>query len=133
MNGKKTIRLCCGIWPCSISGICAAIGAARCGAKVALLHDRPLLGGNASGELKIHIAGADCSGNAIARYVRESGIIDEIRIENLYRNPANSPDILSVILREFVRSESNITLFMNTRAREVRMASPEKIETIEEL
>ncbi len=114
-----------------IAGVCAAMSSARCGVKVALVHDRPLLGGNASGELKIHIAGADCSGNAIARFVRESGIIDEIRIENLHRNPANSQDILSVILREFIWAEPNITLFMNTHVRDVRMSASDKIESIE--
>ncbi len=114
-----------------IAGVCAAISAAKCNVRVALIHDRPLLGGNASGELRIHIAGADCSGNAIARFIRESGIIDEIRIENLYRNPANSADILSLILREFIWAEPNIKLFMNTRARNVRMLSSDKIESIE--
>ena len=114
-----------------IAGICAAIGAARSGVEVALVHDRALLGGNASGELKIHIAGADCSGSSIARFARESGIIDEIRIENLKRNPANSQDILSVILREFIWAEANIRLFMNTRAGNVRMNSPTAIESVD--
>ena len=81
-----------------LAGICAAISAARCRVKVALIQDRPLLGGNASGELAVHIAGADCSGHAIARFVRETGIIDEIRLENLCHNPANSQDVLSLIM-----------------------------------
>lgn len=109
-----------------LSGICAAIGAARCGVRVALVHDRPLLGGNASGELRIHIAGADCSGGATARYVRETGVIDELRLENLRHNPADSPDVRSLIFRQFVEAEPNIDLFMNTRVRAVGM----KDETI---
>ncbi len=102
-----------------LSGICAAIGAARCGVRVALVHDRPLLGGNASGELRIHIAGADCSGGATGRYVRETGVIDELRLENLRHNPADSPDVRSLIFRQFVEAEPNIELFMNTRVRAV--------------
>ena len=64
-----------------VAGICAAIAAVRRGARTAVVHDRPLLGGNASGELRVHIAGTDCSGASIARYLRETGIVDEIRLE----------------------------------------------------
>ncbi len=114
-----------------LSGVCAAIGAARAGAKTALIHDRPLLGGNASGELRIHIAGADCSGQAIARSLRESGAIDEIRIEHLRRNPADSHDVLSLICRERVETETNIEIFMNTRVRAVRMGIQNRIRSVE--
>ena len=44
-----------------MSGVCAAISAARHGARVALIHARPMLGGNASSEIRIHISGADQS------------------------------------------------------------------------
>lgn len=33
-----------------LAGMCAAVGAARSGAHVLLVHDRPVLGGNASSE-----------------------------------------------------------------------------------
>ena len=35
-----------------MAGLCAAIAAARHGAKTVLMHDRPVLGGNASSEMK---------------------------------------------------------------------------------
>ena len=41
-----------------MAGICAALSAARRGAKVVLMHDRPVLGGNASSEMRVHICGA---------------------------------------------------------------------------
>ncbi|HNT35770.1 MAG TPA: FAD-dependent oxidoreductase, partial [bacterium] len=44
-----------------MAGICAALAAARRGAKVVLMHDRPVLGGNASSETRVHICGADRS------------------------------------------------------------------------
>ena len=44
-----------------MSGLCAAIAAAREGVKTALIHARPVLGGNASSEIRIHISGADQS------------------------------------------------------------------------
>ena len=40
------------------AGMCAAISAARHGAKVALIQDRPVLGGNASGEIRVPVCGA---------------------------------------------------------------------------
>ena len=44
-----------------MAGVCAAMEAARGGMKVALIHSRPVLGGNASSEVRIHISGADHS------------------------------------------------------------------------
>ncbi|MHC5057768.1 MAG: ADP-ribosylglycohydrolase family protein, partial [Planctomycetota bacterium] len=40
-----------------ISGCCAALQAARLGLTVALIHDRPWLGGNASREVRVHTLG----------------------------------------------------------------------------
>lgn len=40
-----------------IAGICAAVGAARLGLKVALIHDRPVLGGNNSTEVRVQLGG----------------------------------------------------------------------------
>jgi hypothetical protein len=113
-----------------LAGICAAVGAARLGAHVALVHERPLLGGNASGELRIHIAGADCSGRAVARYVRETGIIDEIRVDHLHRNPADSHNVLSLIMREIAEAEPTLELFLNTRVRNLEMGAPNTIDVL---
>ena len=41
-----------------ISGICAAVSAARAGVKTILVQDRPVLGGNASSEVRLWILGA---------------------------------------------------------------------------
>ena len=40
------------------TGLCAAIAAARGGAKTVLIHDRTVLGGNGSSEIRMHICGA---------------------------------------------------------------------------
>ena len=68
-----------------LSGICAAIAAARHGAKTALVQDRPVLGGNASSEIKMHICGADI--HATKPNTRETGIIEELLLTNRIRNP----------------------------------------------
>lgn len=41
-----------------LAGMCAAIAAARHGSRVVLMHDRPVLGGNASSEIRMWICGA---------------------------------------------------------------------------
>ena len=58
-----------------MSGVCAAIAAARHGAKVLLVQDRSRLGGNASSEVKMHIVGADCSGRRLGW--REGVLIED--------------------------------------------------------
>ena len=63
-----------------MTGICAAIAAARHGAKTALVQDRPVLGGNASSEIRMHICGA--SSNMMKPNAEETGILREILLEN---------------------------------------------------
>ncbi len=90
-----------------LAGISAAIMAARKGISVVLMHDRPTLGGNASSEVRMWVCGAQGEDN------RESGIIEEIALENLYSNPTKSHFIFDAILYEKVKSEKNITLLLN--------------------
>jgi hypothetical protein len=48
------------------------------------------------------------------RYAREGGLVDEILLENLHRNPEGNPLILDTIMLEKVVEEKNIQLFLNT-------------------
>ena len=66
-----------------LTGLCAAIAAARGGAKTALIHDRPALGGNASSEIRMHICGADENGHK--PNLTEGGILHEILLKNKAR------------------------------------------------
>jgi len=94
-----------------MAGLCAALAAARHGARVALMHERPMLGGNASSEIRVNICGADRHG-AIPN-MRETGILEELRLENLRRNPDVNYSVWDTILYEKVRYEPNITLLLN--------------------
>lgn len=94
-----------------MSGICAAICAARNGAKVVLVQDRSVLGGNASSEIKMHIVGADCHGTYPGR--RESGLLEEFRLEDAVRNPHRSYSQWDLLLYEKVKKEPNITLLLD--------------------
>lgn len=59
-----------------MAGICCAVAAARHGIRVILVQDGPVLGGNASSEIKMWVCGAHGRDN------RETGIIEEIMPEN---------------------------------------------------
>ena len=61
-----------------ISGVCCAITAARNGSRVCLLQDRPVLGGNASSEVRLWILGATSHLGNNNRWSREGGVIDEL-------------------------------------------------------
>ena len=97
-----------------MAGTCAAITAARAGIRVVLVQDRPVLGGNASSEVRLWMLGATSHMGNNNRWAREGGVVDEILVENLYRNPEGNPLILDTILLEKVKLEPNITLLLNT-------------------
>ena len=102
-----------------MAGMCAALSAARHGASVVLMHDRPVLGGNASSECRVHICGADRN-NGI-KNMRETGILEELRLENLHRNPNRNFSVWDTILYEKIAFEPNITLLLNCSCLDARM------------
>ena len=95
-----------------MSGICAALAAARHGAKTALIHARPVLGGNASSEIRMHITGANC--HVGKKDLTETGILEEILLENKERNPYHSFSIWDSVLWEKVRFQENLDCYLNT-------------------
>lgn len=101
-----------------MAGICASIASARKGAKTALIQDRPVLGGNASSEICMHITGATDHGKR--KNARETGILEELLLENRARNPQHSFSVFDSVLWEKVRNEKNLELFLNTRVTHVR-------------
>jgi hypothetical protein len=104
-----------------IAGICAAVAAARHGARVALLHDRPVLGGNASSEIRMWICGAQGGGGSCRNDLLETGIVEEIRLKNMYRNPRGIWSIWDSVLYEIVKQEPNIKLFQNCTCVDAQM------------
>ena len=95
------------------AGCCAALASARMGAKTALIQNRPVLGGNASLELGVHICGASVShANA-----REGGIIEEMnRLKTRYEFPK-----MSGSFHWATSQQENLTVFLNTHVFDVQM------------
>ena len=113
-----------------LAGVCAAITAARAGSKVVLVQDRPVLGGNASSEVRLWILGATSHMGNNNRWAREGGVIDELLVENLYRNPEGNPLILDTIILEMVVNEPNITLLLNTAVHAVEKSDADTIKSV---
>lgn len=97
-----------------LAGVCTAISAAREGLTVSLIQDRPVLGGNASSEVRLWALGATSHMGNNNRFAREGGVMGEILEENLFRNKEGNPVIFDMILLDMVHKESNITTYLNS-------------------
>ena len=106
-----------------LAGVCAAIGAARRGRRVALVQNRPVLGGNSSSEVRVWVCGATAHG--VHHYARETGIMGELFVENQYRNPEGNPYYWDLLLLEKVRAEQRLDLFLNTEVTQVEAEGPQ--------
>lgn len=95
-----------------LAGVCAAVAAARHGVKTVLIHARPVLGGNASSEIRMHICGADENGHKAN--LTEGGILHEILLKNKSCNPYFSYSVWDAVLYETVKAEKNLTVHFNT-------------------
>jgi len=91
-----------------LAGVCAALAAARHGASAILIQDRPVLGGNASSEMRMGIMGAHGDDN------KEAGILEELQLRNFYLNPLLRYTLWDDVILSTVRAEPNIRLFLNT-------------------
>lgn len=113
-----------------LSGVCTAITAARQGLQIILVQDRSVLGGNASSEVRLWVLGATSHMGNNNRWAREGGVINELLIENTYRNKEGNPVIFDCILLDKVIAESNITLLLNTVVYEVEKSNPQNISAV---
>ena len=108
-----------------LAGLCAAVEAARHGVRTALIQERPMLGGNASSEIRMWVCGAGHRGEN----KRETGLIEELMLENLYRNPDKNYSVWDGILYEMARNEENLTLLLNCSVNALEMRE-NKIESV---
>jgi hypothetical protein len=102
-----------------MAGFCAALSAARHGLKVVLMQDRPVLGGNASSEVRMHICGADRHGGL--PHLRETGILEEVRLLGLAGNPQRSHSMQDLHLHALLTEDPNVTVLLNCSCLDARM------------
>ena len=95
-----------------LTGLCAALAAARHGAKTVLVQDRPVFGGNASSEIRMHICGA--SQNQKKPELNEGGILHELMLKNKRVNDSYCFSIWDAVLFEAARRQPGLTLYLNT-------------------
>ncbi|WP_249311682.1 FAD-dependent oxidoreductase [Congzhengia minquanensis] len=98
-----------------LAGLCAAVSAARHGIKVAIMQDRPVFGGNSSSEIRMWVCGARGKDN------RETGIIEEMILDNHYRNTSLSFSIWDSVLYEKALLEENLQVIMNCSCLDAEM------------
>ncbi|MCX5646994.1 MAG: FAD-dependent oxidoreductase [Phycisphaerae bacterium] len=97
-----------------MAGTCTAISAARLGLQVALVQDRPVLGGNNSSEVRVHLNGQI----NLPPYPRLGDVVRELDPDN--RGNAQPAAFYNDDKKlELVRAESNIHLFLNIHAYKV--------------
>lgn len=114
---KKQVELTADVVVCGggLAGVCAAVSAARHGATVVLVQDRPVLGGNASSEMRMGIVGTKIDDT------QETGILEEMQLRNFYYNPLQRYTMWDDAIYSTVVSEPNITLLLNTSVNDVVM------------
>lgn len=128
----KAVELSCDLAVAGggLGGVCTAITAARAGLKVVLVQDRPVLGGNSSSEVRLWVLGATSHMGNNNRWAREGGVIDEILVENLHRNPEGNAVLVDSLLLEFVVREPNITLLLNTAVYDLEKRDADTIQSL---
>ncbi|MDA8909115.1 FAD-dependent oxidoreductase [bacterium] len=107
------------------SGACGAISAARMGLKVALIQNRPVLGGNGSSEVRVW-----AKGNTPPGLYPIGDIVNEFS-DSAELSPGTYEEYEDAKKHRIVTSEPNIALFLNHHAFEVEMASDTKIEAVQ--
>ncbi len=98
-----------------LAGLCTAIAAARHGIETVLVQDRPVLGGNASQEIRMWVCGAKGQDN------RETGIIEELMMENFYQNTGWKYPIWDSVLYEKAMKEPKLALLLNSSCLDATM------------
>ncbi|UXX81085.1 FAD-dependent oxidoreductase [Reichenbachiella carrageenanivorans] len=119
-NRKKKVQYEVVVIGAGIAGICAAVTAARTGAKTVLINDRSVLGGNASSEIRVTVNGVQWLKNE-HRMERETGVIEEFQLENWYYNPQESYPVWDHVLYDYVTRQPNLDVMLNTQALEAYM------------
>lgn len=109
-SNEKTLECDLCVIGGGIAGMAAAVSAAREGLKVVLIHDRTVLGGNASSEVRMWIRGAS---SRFPEY-KEGGLVEELALDDMFFNPKMNWSLWDLVLLNKVRAEKNVTLLLSS-------------------
>ena len=100
-----------------IAGVCAAVAAAREGLRVALVQDRPVLGGNNSSEVRVWLGGE----TRFEPYPKIGNLVAELEPAKCgHYGPGNTADLYEDDKRiALCRAEKNLTLYLGWHVNEV--------------
>ncbi|MDF2927168.1 MAG: hypothetical protein K0R57_6082 [Paenibacillaceae bacterium] len=115
-----------------LAGFCAAVAAARHGARTCLVQDRPVFGGNSSSEIRVTPHGAA----AFHAYARETGILSELLIEErainheivLENGWTNS--VWDMVMYDMAVKTPNLTFHLNTPVYQVEMKDDRTVKAV---
>lgn len=113
--GKYDLVVCGG----GIPGICASLTAARNGLKVALIQDRPVVGGNNSSEVRVWLGGE----TNFEPFPGIGNVVNELEQEKVgHYGPENQPENYEDDKKmSLLKAEKNITLYMEHILTDVEM------------
>src|SRR5690349_20582476 len=111
-----------------MAGICAALAAARLGLRTALVERQEAFGGDAGRLVRRPILGSDVWG--YRPNGRETGILEELRLENAARNPNHDWEACDGLLEERLRDEPTLSLFLNYALGHVEIGEGGFIEAV---
>ncbi len=109
------------------AGMGASLSAARMGCRVALVQDRPVLGGNGSSEVRVWAKGNIRRG----KFPRIGEIVEEFA-DRATKSPGRYEEFGDELKEKIVRAEPNIDLFLNHHAHAVQMDGS-KIKSVDAL
>ena len=101
------------------AGVCSAVSAGRMGCRVALVQNRPVLGGNGSSEIRVWAQGKTRRG----RFPRLGEIVEEFG-DHATASPGVYDEFGDARKEKFVRAEGNVTLLLNHHATHVKTDGP---------
>lgn len=107
-----------------IAGICASVAAARKGVSVALIQDRPLVGGNNSSEIRVQLGGKV----NLPPYPAIGNLVNELN-PNFSQNARPAERYKDWLKMELVKNEPNLHLFLNTHVNGVE-TDGQKIKSV---